>query len=84
MIFLCHKCSGSHECPPEPGLYTCGCISGYYRGFEPAHTLESAIAEQERARIDREALRASQARAQAAYAERKAKASPGEFVSYFA
>lgn len=46
MLILCHKDGGvlHHDEPSEVvGLYYCGCISGYVRGFEPSLTRLDAI-----------------------------------------
>lgn len=43
-VFLCHKCSGCHV--PHDNLFNYCCISGYYRGFEPALTPLAAACEQ--------------------------------------
>ncbi len=44
-MILCHKCGGLLT-EASTGLYGCGCISGYIRGFEPHLTRAQAIAEQ--------------------------------------
>ena len=51
-MILCHKCSGvlsySTRTEDVTGLYTCRCISGWVRGFEPILTRNAAIAAQVR------------------------------------
>lgn len=44
-VILCHKDSGVLVAGEESmsGLFYCGCISGWVRGFEPIVTREEAI-----------------------------------------
>ena len=52
-IILCHKCSGvlAGNDEAQRGLYGCGCISGYVRGFEPLLSREEAIEKQIQAQL---------------------------------
>ena len=48
-MYLCHKCAGlllNEESEDVAGLRGCGCISGYYRGFEKNLTREQGIEQQ--------------------------------------
>lgn len=59
-IVLCHKCSGTFE--RVVGLGGCCCMSGYYRGFEKSHSLETAATEQLRRAEERLQLYIEQGR----------------------
>ena len=64
-MILCHKCSGVLNPSLDGdgnGLYGCGCISGWIRGFEPILTREQAIAAQVNACDERIALYIRQGR----------------------
>jgi hypothetical protein len=45
-FILCHKCSGVLAGPKPSPLHSCGCISGWIRGFEPHLTLAEAAGKQ--------------------------------------
>ena len=66
-MILCHKCSGILASRGEDGtgLYGCGCMSGWVRGFEPDLSRRDAIAAQENATRQRVALFAEQRRTDA-------------------
>lgn len=58
-MILCHKCSGilASACNENTsGLFGCGCISGWVRGFEPNRTREQAIETQFNECLSRVAL----------------------------
>lgn len=59
-MVLCHKCSGTFHI--VAGLNGCQCISGYPRGFEREHTLESAASVQVKQELEWLSLYLSQGR----------------------
>jgi hypothetical protein len=63
-VILCHKCSGFLTAPNDSRLYSCGCISGWVRGFEKALTSEEAVVTQIKAGKERLDLYAGQGRSE--------------------
>ena len=63
-MILCHKCGGllASRDGNTDGLYGCGCISGWVRGFEPNLSREEAIASQVNSTKQRISLFVSQGR----------------------
>ena len=63
-MILCHKCSGVLASRGEntDGLFGCGCISGYVRGFEPNLSRQEAVVSQIKATNQRISLFVSQGR----------------------